>query len=153
MNNVIPSEKSVRGTAAAMLAIMTLAFIFAVVQEPTGDWGIDSWLWLVAYLLLFAQFCFTLIKGRPFTMPMSGYGRQYESSRLNKTKSMARLGAWLLGVAGIITIVFHGFMGWDSTGTMIFGLLAAFFVQSVMQFRWAGQAIAAVEGIETSEQG
>lgn len=86
-------------------------------------------------------------------MPMSGYGRQYESSRLNKTKSMARLGAWLLGVAGIITIVFHGFMGWDSTGTMIFGLLAAFFVQSVMQFRWAGQAIAAVEGIETSEQG
>ncbi|MDB0039338.1 hypothetical protein N9F54_02110 [Actinomycetota bacterium] len=62
----------------------------------------------------------------PMPMPMSGYGRQYELSRLNKIKSMAELGAWLLGVAGIITIVLHGFMVGDSTGTMIFGILAAF---------------------------
>ena len=62
----------------------------------------------------------------PMPMSMSGYGRQYERSRLNKIKSMAQLGAWLLGVAGIMTIVLHGLMVADSTGTMIFGILAAF---------------------------
>ena len=152
MNSVIPSEKSVRGTAAVMLAILTLAFVVSVVQEPTGDWGTVSWLWLVLYVLLFAQLFFTLIKGRPFTVPMSGYGKQYEPSRLNQTKRLARFGVWLLGVAGIVSLVVYGLLGWESTGTMVFGIIAAFFVQSVMQFRWANEAVAAIEGIETGEQ-
>lgn len=36
INNLIPSEKSVPGTAAAMIAIMTMAIIVTVVQEPTA---------------------------------------------------------------------------------------------------------------------